>query len=173
MVRSIQRHGLKVGFYLNKCICQEQGKAQLWPGTAHYSGDVNATVAFGFDSVKLDGCGDFRDLHLWYKLFSAQRPVMIENCHWGADLPTVRDCPFHMFRTSGDIRAVWGEMFGNLQCMLDVGRMFEPGADRAHFGAWVITSAPLILGHRATDNETNAKIWPLVSNELAIEINQG
>ncbi len=56
---------------------------------------------------------------------------------------------------------------------LDVGRMFEPGADRAHFGAWVITSAPLILGHRATDNETNAKIWPLVSNELAIEINQG
>ncbi len=194
MVRSIQRHGLKVGFYLNNCICQENGKAQLWPGTAHYSGDVNATVAFGFDSVKLDGCGDFRDLHLWYKLFSAQRPVMIENCHWGSDLPTVRDCPFHMYRTSGDIHANWGEMFGNLQStrkfqdasaplsrpgcwaypdMLEVGRMPEPGADRAHFGAWVITSAPLILGHRATDDETNAKIWPLVSNELAIEINQG
>jgi hypothetical protein len=196
MVRSIQRHGFKVGFYLNNCICQEHDPTrQLWSGgTSHYKGDVNATVAFGFDSVKLDGCGDFMDLHLWYKLFSAQRPVMIENCHWGNEVPTVSDCPYHMFRTSGDIVANWGQMFSNLQStrkfqdaaapvsrpgcwaypdMLEVGRMLEPGGDRAHFGAWVITSAPLILGHRATDDETNAKIWPLVSNKLAIEINQG
>lgn len=44
--------------------------------------------------------------------------------------------------------------------------------DRAHFGAWCVVSSPLILGHDLADNETNAKIWPIITNKAAISVSQ-
>jgi hypothetical protein len=44
--------------------------------------------------------------------------VLIENCHWGADVPASAapsDCPFHMFRSSVDIHPTWESVFNNLQ----------------------------------------------------------
>lgn len=38
--------------YHNNCICGETNKS----ATSFYAGDVAALVAFGYDSVKLDGC---------------------------------------------------------------------------------------------------------------------
>ena len=55
---------------------------------------MNATIALGFDSVKLDGCGAEEDVELWAELFNhslrekggtggGQPGIMIENCHNG------------------------------------------------------------------------------------------
>lgn len=201
--------GLKAGWYHNNCICAEH--KPLWEDDEmHYRGDANSTLDFGFDSVKLDGCGRFKDLGLYYKLLNedgeeqaeqagqaeqasqSSASVMIENCHWGLTVPTLDSCPYHMFRTSGDIHANWGNFYGNLQStrkfqgetplsrpgcwaypdMLEVGRMKTVEEDKAHFAAWAITSSPLILGHNVTDEDTNARVWHIVANKRAIRINQ-
>jgi alpha-galactosidase len=199
MVRHIHRRGLQAGWYHNNCMCRELSDAP-WPALAHVRGDAGATVELGFDSVKLDDCGAWRDLDQWYGAFanasmSRGRPanaVMIENCHWGLQSPTLEWCPFHLFRTSQDISAHWWSMFYNLQTtrafqgeqplsrpgcwaypdMLEVGNLASAAEDRAHFGAWAVTSSPLILGHNITDQATNERVWPIVSNKRAIAINQ-
>jgi len=56
--------------------------------------------------------------------------------------------------------------------MLEVGRMPTFNEDRTHFGAWVITSSPLVLGHDITDDAVNEKIWPIVTNKDAIAVSQ-
>ena len=44
--------------------------------------------------------------------------------------------------------------------------------DRSHFGAWVITSSPLILGFDVQDPKDFPGVWDIVTNEMAININQ-
>jgi hypothetical protein len=56
--------------------------------------------------------------------------------------------------------------------MLEVGRMKDAIEDRSHFGAWVITSSPLILGFDVHDSETFERVWGVVTNAMAIKINQ-
>ena len=66
--------------------------------------------------MKLDGCGQFRNLTWWYQLINATgKPILIENCHWGQTVPGdtggdapcagggdgVSLCPYNFFRTSG------------------------------------------------------------------------
>jgi hypothetical protein len=33
-------------------------------------GDVNAVIAYGFDSYKLDGCGKQENIQIWYDMFN-------------------------------------------------------------------------------------------------------
>lgn len=56
--------------------------------------------------------------------------------------------------------------------MLEVGNLASFEEDRAHFGAWCVTSSPLILGHNVTDQAANDAIWDIVSNTEAIAVNQ-
>ena len=112
--------------------------------------------------------------------------------------PTTDWCPFNWYRTSGDINAGVGSWLSNLQTtikfqdydaplsqpgcwaypdMLEVGRVAEPvkGAfvawNRAHFGAWCVVSAPLIIGLALTDDKLNP-ILDIISNKEAIAVNQ-
>ncbi len=194
MVDYIHGLGLKAGWYLNNCICREKKVPQNgWTEEDHYKGDVDATIEFGFDSVKLDGCGLFLDLNKWRNMYDKTgKSIMIENCHWGKEVPTLDSCPYEMYRTSGDIGAFWGSMWYNLQTtrkfqgdqplsrpgcwaypdMMQVGRMKDAIEDRSHFGAWVITSSPLILGHNLFDEKLVNRVWPIIANKRAIEINQ-
>jgi hypothetical protein len=71
------------------------------------------------------GCGKQYDLDLWAGLLnSTGRPYLIENCHWGDTIPNATWCPWSYYRSSGDIRANYGSIMGNLQvnagqaCML-------------------------------------------------------
>mmetsp|Transcript_19909 Transcript_19909/g.39077 ORF Transcript_19909/g.39077 Transcript_19909/m.39077 type:complete len:454 (-) Transcript_19909:128-1489(-) len=193
MTDDIHALGLKAGWYGNNCICAE--KKNVWSNNAHYIGDVKAHFLYGFDSTKLDGCGAFWDLNIYYQLFNQGMhagKMMIENCHWGRTVPTLRDCPYHMFRTSGDISASWESMFANLQTtipyqgkapisrpgcwaypdMLEVGLLKDSRENKAHFAAWCIVSSPLILGYKITNSSITQEIWPIISNKLAIAINQ-
>ncbi|CAE7527082.1 melA, partial [Symbiodinium pilosum] len=94
MVAHAHKLGLTAGWYGNVCgLCKESQVTD-----AMYAGDVAALTAFGFDAVKLDGCGKELDLDKWASLLNKTgRPVMIENCHWGKTVPTPEWCPWNFF----------------------------------------------------------------------------
>lgn len=202
--------GLFIGWYMNNCICSENQFKDEGYIAKHMEQSVKAIIDFGYDGVKLDGCGQFKNLTWWYDLINAtSQSILIENCHWGNTVPggqggqgdwaapcsgttDISDCPYNFFRTSGDIRNNWKSMFSNLQTsikfqgnpplsrpgtwaypdMMEVGRMASYEEDRTHFGAWVITSSPLILGYDLNDDTVTDKVWPIISNTEAIAINQ-
>lgn len=56
--------------------------------------------------------------------------------------------------------------------MLEVGNLKTFEEDRAHFGAWVIVSAPLILGYNLSDAAITARVWPILSNTETLAISQ-
>jgi alpha-galactosidase len=224
--------GLTAGWYMNNCICNEHMFKTKEYIAKHMEMSAKAVAEYGFDGVKLDGCGEFLNLTWWAELLNATgRPIIIENCHWGGTTPGTHpagedealpndlleskglsvqlggpaqidgqcsgttmpsDCPYNFFRTSGDITNNWGSMWRNLQTtlpylgnpplarpgtwaypdMLEVGRLASFEEDRSHFGAWVITSSPLILGHDLNDEKVTDKIWDIITNREAIAINQ-
>ena len=63
MVDGIHAVGLRAGWYGNNCRCRETSELGPWgpQSIGHYQGDVNATLALGFDGIKLDNCGMFKD----------------------------------------------------------------------------------------------------------------
>ena len=57
-------------------------------GIHHYEGDIQATIDFGFDGIKLDGCGEFMNLTFFAQLMNKTgKPLLVEDCHWGRDGP--------------------------------------------------------------------------------------
>eukprot|EP00636_Phaeomonas_parva_P011536 CAMPEP_0118888496 /NCGR_PEP_ID=MMETSP1163-20130328/25747_1 /TAXON_ID=124430 /ORGANISM="Phaeomonas parva, Strain CCMP2877" /LENGTH=401 /DNA_ID=CAMNT_0006827063 /DNA_START=588 /DNA_END=1793 /DNA_ORIENTATION=- len=190
--------GLRAGFYQNNCICRESNPAGVYYSdaevAAHYHGDVQDLMTFGFDSVKIDNCGMFKDLERYQRVMNATgRYFNIENCHWGETVPTHDWCPFSFYRTSGDINNQWDRMFANLQTlykfttgqdplsrpgcwayadMLEVGNMASYEANRAHFGAWAVTSNPLILGMDVRNTTAMEWVWDIIANEEVIGVNQ-
>ena len=56
--------------------------------------------------------------------------------------------------------------------MLEVGNLASFNEDRSHFGAWCIVSSPLILGFDLTNADTYTRVWPIISNKEAIQVNQ-
>ena len=65
---------LTAGWYANNCNCPTSKHPESCSDTCSsiecFAGDVNATLALGFDSIKIDGCGAQRDIQLWYELFN-------------------------------------------------------------------------------------------------------
>mmetsp|Transcript_25820 Transcript_25820/g.59715 ORF Transcript_25820/g.59715 Transcript_25820/m.59715 type:complete len:417 (-) Transcript_25820:50-1300(-) len=185
--------GLTAGWYFNNCVCADHCSSRDC-----YHGDALVLYEFGFDGVKLDGCSAQLDLDTWHSLIRASsRPVVIENCHWGRTLPNATWCPFHFYRTSNDIVPTYASVVANLQTvaplaaaglskpgcwaypdMLEVGTPngaappLSAAESRSHFGAWCISSAPLILSHDLRDKTVSDAAWPLISNREAIVVNQ-
>ena len=58
--------------------------------------------------------------------------------------------------------------------MLEVGRVMagDRNWNRAHFGAWVVTSSPLILGMDLHNNTIIDSVIEFVTNPEAIAVNQ-
>ena len=102
-------------------------------------------------------------------------------------------CPFHFFRTSMDINKDSETWIRNLQTavrfldpekplagrgcwaypdMLEVGYLGSFSWNRAHFGAWVIISAPLVLGLDLLDSDLVDSVWSIITNREAIQVNQ-
>jgi hypothetical protein len=77
---------MKMGWYANNCFCRENDYPN--PGLV-YQGDVNFMTKSGFDGIKLDDCGMFKNLTLWSDLINATgHAAMIEDCHWGLTVPS-------------------------------------------------------------------------------------
>lgn len=109
-------------------------------------------------------------------------------------------CPFHFYRSSTDIMGDYGVVMGqNLQTLLPLAAanlsfpgcwayadMLEVGVtpglhrnetgltwteSRSHFGAWAITSNPLVLGLDVRNDTTMDAVWPIISNTEALAVN--
>jgi len=123
--------GLTAGWYGNACGCVDGCCSDHCDSVECFAGDVNATVALGFDSYKIDGCGAQRDIALWYRLFNhtlrerpGASPMLLENCHDGDGEPEGNAphydargglwCPFHTYRASADARPTYGSVLSNL-----------------------------------------------------------
>lgn len=111
LVRYGQSKGVKMGFYLNGCGCNERVEREV-----NYEGDVAATVGWGFDGVKIDSCGAQTNMTNYNRLFHRTgRAIVVENCHQGRNIPDGGNpgqmgkgwCPYNLFRTSGDIVNLW------------------------------------------------------------------
>jgi len=194
--------GLTAGWYGNNCICQDKHTQDQ----KYYAGDVKAFRKFGFDAWKLDGCGVQTDMQLWDDLIKADggKPVMVENCHWGSKMPYEPNrtwCPWNFYRSSGDVRAKYSSIVGNLNTvtkfssqnlsypgcwaypdMLEVGCQHGPGGasdpgltiaeTRTHFGAWVIVSSPLTLSHDVNSDTIMDQIWRIITNTEVLAVSQ-
>ena len=140
--------GLRVGSYLNNCICAEGGKSPR-----HYAQDIAWLIQNKFDGVKVDNCGSSQNVSEYARLLNASgRPVQIENCHnpvWhtspafpdghgdknpffqpGSD---PQECPMNMYRTGGDIGASFGAIIGELYSLVQYGDSSTP---YSHPGCW-------------------------------------
>jgi len=198
--------GLTAGWYGNNCICSDHKIGDR----KFYEGDTKALREFGFDSWKLDGCGAQTDMQLWDDVIKAtpaksgRESILVENCHWGSKVPYKPNatwCPWNLYRTSGDVRAVYSSVIGNLHTtdqyakqnlsypgcwaypdMLEVGCQHGPGGKgdpglseaetRTHFAAWAIVSSPLVISHDVNNKTIQDKIWPVISNKEIIAVNQ-
>jgi alpha-galactosidase len=103
------KKGLRVGWYFNNCICAEQMYLKDVDIANNMEKSAAAVAEYGFDGLKLDGCGQFRNLTWWAELVNKTgRPVLLENCHWGETIPgdtkgdgpctgitTISDCPYN------------------------------------------------------------------------------
>jgi alpha-galactosidase len=202
MVDHAHKLGLTAGWYGNNCICSDHNST----AKKYYEGDVKAHRKFGFDSWKLDGCGVQTDMQLWDDLIKGDggKPVMVENCHWGSRVPFEPNatwCPWNFYRTSGDVRAKYSSVVGNLNTvtkfssrnlsypgcwaypdMLEVGCQHGPGGagdpgltmaeTKTHFAAWVIVSSPLTLSHDVNNDTIMDQVWPILSNKEVLEVSQ-
>lgn len=118
LIEDIHSMGLSVGWYLNPCFsyCWKLGDTC---GDECNAGDVLATLAYGFDSVKIDGCSSQHNMSLWSQLFNDSGiPILIENCHDdnGQPLQPISEggCPYyHTYRSSTDIRNTYGSFLLN------------------------------------------------------------
>eukprot|EP00039_Didymoeca_costata_P010223 m.137037 g.137037 ORF g.137037 m.137037 type:complete len:602 (-) comp14743_c0_seq4:85-1890(-) len=223
--------GLTSNWYMNNCVCQEHQQWSQEYIEAHYKGDVQAIIDFDFDGVKLDSCGQFRNLSYWAKLLNATgKPILIENCHQGMTVPcgepplsstscgwpddnpnkmlpplgpteegycsgttSVSNCPYHLYRSSGDVQNSWLSVHGNMLTTIkfalgpkarsrpgawaypdtaEIGRLSSESLNRLLFGLYCITSSPLILGHAVTNTTLTDEIWPIISNKDAITVHQ-
>ena len=201
MVKGIHALGLSAGWYLNGCKCGERTEQTInYEGdvTSLHDFDFDGVKIDGCGAqknqtlyaalMKASGKNYTIENCHW------------GDCTGGDDssCPTQTWCPWNWYRTSGDINSGAFSWLSNLQTttrfqdhdaplavpgcwaypdMLEVGRV-EPPVDgafytwnRAHFGAWCVVSAPLILGLELTD----AKLGPILDilgNKEAVAINQ-
>ena len=191
--------GLKVGTYLNNCICMEAGRS-----ATHYQQDVQWMMDTGFDEVKIDNCGSSHNVTLYSELFNKTgKPIRIEDCHTSPAHPDIKSdgsivCPMNMYRAGGDIKASFGSIIGEIYgtvpysdrkiplsrpgCwaypdMLQIGNFHgeEPTRsheERSHFSLWCIVSAPLILGFDMTNGTHMDRVWPTITNPDILMINE-
>lgn len=185
--------GLKVGTYLNNCICMERNGSPT-----HYTQDVQWMMDMGFDEVKIDNCGTSGNVSHFAELFNATgKPIRVENCHnsW-PDFKT-GFCPMNFFRTGGDISPDIGDILGQAYAtveaadlpvpksrpgcwgypdMSEIGNFGEgpsrEAQEQTHWGLWCIISSPLILGLDLNDTARVDRIWNTVTNTDALSVSE-
>jgi len=154
-------------------------------GPAHDIARWRSLIANTGRQILLENCGNNPDHP------GIQKPAW----PWSPVLPQdlERGCPFHMYRVSDDIAPHFLSAMWNLQQMLPFldreKPLSRPGCwaypdmlqvmnglsvveSRSHFGAWAITSSPLILGFDLADQALVDSIWPIIGNAAVIAVNQ-
>jgi len=201
LVKYGHERGLKIGWYENGCACGERrALEQNYEGDVrvlHAMGfdgvkldgcGAQRNMTLYAELMKATGKAFLIENCHWGRCTASD----------DSSCPTKDWCPFNWFRTSGDINASPMSWLGNLQTtiqfqdpvaplsrpgcwaypdMLEVGRIIvdgkmDHGWNRAHFGAWCVISAPLILGMDLTQQQTLSAVLDVITNPEAIAVNQ-
>eukprot|EP01059_Diplonema_ambulator_P031670 TRINITY_DN588_c0_g3_i1.p1 TRINITY_DN588_c0_g3~~TRINITY_DN588_c0_g3_i1.p1 ORF type:complete len:430 (+),score=134.63 TRINITY_DN588_c0_g3_i1:49-1338(+) len=174
--------GLKMGWYMNNCICKETQFTDEAYIQKHMEQSAKAVVEYGFEGVKLDGCGQFRNLTWWAELLNQTgTAIMIENCHWGETVPgqttgdapcsglgSPSDCPYNFYRTSGDIQANFDSMFRNLQT---VAKFTNTDPPLSRPGSWAypdMLEVGRLVVMAGAEDRTHFAAWCIVSAPLIL-----
>eukprot|EP00039_Didymoeca_costata_P003318 m.66805 g.66805 ORF g.66805 m.66805 type:complete len:651 (+) comp11839_c0_seq3:243-2195(+) len=205
MVSYAHAKGLRAGWYFGnyQCAAGMANHNPAWNLTKLAIGSVNAIKEYGFDSVKLDsGFPVGQNLTLWADLLNATgRPVMIENCHQGADAPGLvhdggedhnctgltptSDCPFNFWRTTGDPEPGWGTIMRELNTLRknvnpNYPSGIRPGAPtyngnppRSRPGGWAYPGTMVVGDGSMTEDENKVHFggWCIVSSPLILAFN--
>jgi hypothetical protein len=113
MVKYGQQKGAVMGFYSDNCRCHEKNLP------THYDQDAHLTEELGWDGIKIDSCGNQRNMTEWALRFEVEgRDLLVESCGNGPlgtepkhDFPPQQawidmlntTCPFSLYRTSVDV----------------------------------------------------------------------
>ena len=106
LVQYGHQRGVKMGFYVNNCMCSERGLSagfadKVYASTAEFLGSQ------GWDEIKIDSCSQYHNLSKWNALIEAKGKALVtENCHdqwnwdWFNSSNGELECPMHFFRVS-------------------------------------------------------------------------
>lgn len=123
------------------------------------------------------------------------QPMDLSSSNHCTGTSAVSDCPYNLYRTSGDIGTYWDRVLSNLDStvpflgdeqraarsrpgawafpdMLEVGRLRNFSESRTHFSAWAVMSSPLILSFDLRVETVMTEMWPVISNRDVIAVNQ-
>jgi len=170
---------LTAGWYANNCACSDHCRNKN-ECNKQIKQDVHALFDYGFDSLKIDGCGNETDLVAWNRHIHEvaasmpnPRKILVENCH-GADpkfkpdrnLPPALGCPYHYYRTSHDLRNNYGSIMSNLGSVMDYHERNE-----SYPGCWAYPDMLMVgIGNGLTMTETRSHFaaWAISSSPLIL-----
>jgi len=201
MVDKAHSQGLRAGWYFGNYQCANANGHHSWNMTRLVEGSVSAITRYGFDSVKLDsGFPVARNVSLWAELLNASgRPVMIENCHQGAEGPGMSDpdagrctglgspsdCPYNFWRTTGDPEPDWRTIMRELNSLRRVVNRNYDGGKHAGApeynadppltrpGGWAYPGTMVVGDGRLTESENRVHFgaWCIISSPLILAYN--
>ncbi|KAL7577933.1 hypothetical protein ACA910_007564 [Epithemia clementina (nom. ined.)] len=162
--------GLKFGIYASAGVETCAG----FPGSLGYEQVDAETFAldWGVDYLKYDNCGNLgwpnldRYVTMRNALNATGRPILYSLCQWGHESPWQwAPAVGNSWRVTGDLSPTWRAIRGSFEAalahidragpgawadpdMLQVGchGKLSPAEQRAHFAAWTLLKAPLLLG---------------------------
>jgi alpha-galactosidase len=188
----VHARGLKLGIYSDA----GRNTCAGFPGMqGHEEQDLKTFAAWGIDYIKVDWChAEGLKQEAAYKavrdaIKQSGRPMVLSICEWGKSRPWEWGEPVgNLWRTTGDIDAMWDRITGNLDQQVGLEYyagpghwndpdMMEVGVGRltldenlAHFSLWCILAAPLITG---TDlRKAKPEILEILTNHEAIAVDQ-
>lgn len=118
-------------------------------------------------------------------------PADLSNSNHCQGSSSPSNCPFNIYRTSGDIGTYWDRVLSDLAStvpllgtpgtpplsrpgawaypdMLEVGRLKNFSESKTHFGAWAVMSSTLILSFDLRVPAVMEAMWPIISNRDVI-----
>ena len=196
----IHSKGLKFGIYSDagRRTCQER------PGGRGYEEiDAQTYQEWEIDYLKYDWChnGIFNTSKEIYPtmakaLYELDRPIVFSMCNWGRqDVEEWAGQYAHLWRTTFDIKPVFGGKFGFLKSVMEIvdlqdglekysgingwndPDMLQVGngkltldENKAHFSLWCMLAAPLMAGNDLRNMPKDVK--SILLNKEAIGVNQ-
>lgn len=180
---------LTCGWYANNCACSDHCH-NVSECHLQIQSDVKALLQYGYDSLKIDGCGNETDLIVWnqYIEYYTKKmnvpPIVVENCHGdnpkfkpNRTLPPAIGCPYHFYRVSKDIRNNYASIMSNLQMVEPYHKLNEsyPGCwaypDMLQIGIPIHKSkkdkSP-VFGLNLQETRTHFGAWAIVSSPLIL-----
>eukprot|EP00041_Stephanoeca_diplocostata_P026427 m.712695 g.712695 ORF g.712695 m.712695 type:complete len:436 (+) comp22965_c0_seq2:114-1421(+) len=175
---------VSMGWYDNNCICMDEYTLRadaVWAQKA-YLGDVQLLLDAGFDSVKIDNCGD--DDGSGFKariahIKAQSKPILVENSNQGNEGGPPRGnpnntlapgwCDFNFYRSGGDIGPDFGNIMAKLQRTIPYQDLHDP---LSRPGCWAYPDMLEVGNFRGplnlTESRTHFGAWCIVSSPLIL-----